>query len=77
MFFEIRSVPPPLSLAPAVRSAVAAIDGSVPLASLSTQRALLEGAVVPERLLAGLCGAFAAVAMLLSCIGLGGLVATR
>ncbi len=75
IFFEVHSAPPPLSLVPAVRRAVAAIDASVPLASLSTQRALRERATLPERLLATLCGAFAALAMLLSCIGLYGLVA--
>jgi predicted permease len=73
--FTIRTKLPPLSLATAVRKTVAAIDPDVPVAHITTQEQLRAGNIGQERLFATLCGALSALALLLSCIGLYGLMA--
>ncbi|HXG68638.1 MAG TPA: ABC transporter permease [Blastocatellia bacterium] len=73
--FTVRTAVPPLALATAVRKAVAEIDPAVPVANLTTQEQLRDGNISQERLLAMLCGALAGLALLLSCIGLYGLMA--
>jgi predicted permease len=75
MFFEVRSVLPPLALVPAVRKVVAAADSRIPVADLNTQQQLLDFSVLPERLFAWLGSFLALVAVLLSYIGLFGLMA--
>ncbi len=70
-----RTALPPLSVASAARKAVAAIDPNVPLADLTTQEEVRDRAISQERVLATLCGALAGLALLLSCIGLYGLMA--
>ncbi|MEW6234483.1 MAG: ABC transporter permease [Candidatus Omnitrophota bacterium] len=75
MFFEVRSVLPPLSLVPAIRKIVSVIDPTIPITQISTQQQNLERSIVQERLFASLCGFLAVLAMLLSCIGLYGLMA--
>ena len=73
--FAVRSVLPPFSLLPAIRQAVAAIDPNLPLSAINTQEGLLKQSIAPDRLFASLGGALALLAMLLSCIGLYGLMA--
>jgi len=63
-----------LALASAVRKAVAAIDVAVPVTRLTTQDQIRDGTISEERLFATLCGALAVFALLLSCIGLYGLM---
>jgi predicted permease len=75
MCFEVRSALPPLSLVPAVRKAVASLDPNIPLADIKSQRRQLDQSMAPERLFASLCSFLALLAMLLSCIGLYGLMA--
>jgi predicted permease len=75
MYVEVRSALPPLSLVPAVRKAVAAIDRNIPVADITTQKLILDRSIAQEKLFASLCGALALLAMLLSCIGLYGLMA--
>jgi predicted permease len=75
MFFEVRSVLPALALAPAIRKVVAAADPNIPVADLRTQKQLLDNSVLPERLFASLCSFLALLAVLLSYIGLFGLMA--
>ena len=72
--FTVRTTLAPLSLAAAVRKAVAEIDPTVPVANLTTQDQLRDGNISQEHLLAMLCGALAGLALLLSCIGLYGLM---
>jgi predicted permease len=74
-YFAVRTTLPPLALATAVRKAVAEIDPAVPIARLATQDQLLDASISTERLYAALCGALAMFALLLSCIGLYGLMA--
>jgi len=74
-YFALRTALPPMALTPAARKAVAAIDPNVPLANITTQDAVRDRNINQERLLATLCGALAGLALLLSCIGLYGLMA--
>jgi len=73
--FALRTAQPPLSLVPAARKAVAAIDPNVPLLSVTTQEAARDETLRQERMFATLVGALASLAVLLACIGLYGLLA--
>jgi predicted permease len=73
--FAVRSVLPQGTLLPAIRQAVTGIDPHLPLFSIGTQEAVLERSTAPDRLFALLGGALAVLALLLSCIGLYGLMA--
>lgn len=75
MFLAIRSRLPSASLLPGVRRAMAGIDPGVPLTSIRTQAQVLDRSLAQDRLFAWLCGALAELAVLLSCIGLYGLMA--
>jgi predicted permease len=75
--FAVRSALPPASLLPAIRRAVAGIDPYLPLFSISSQRALLDRSIAQDRLYALLGGALALLAVLLSCIGIYGLMANN
>jgi predicted permease len=73
--FAVRSSLPPMSLLPAVRQTVAAIGPALPLSSIRTQQDVLDQSVAQERTFALFGGALALLAVLLSCIGLYGLIA--
>jgi predicted permease len=73
-FFAVRTALPPLSVVSAARQAVAAIDPNVPLADITTQTALRDEQIASERMFAVLCGSLAGLALLLSGIGLFGLM---
>lgn len=73
--YTLRTALPPLALAHSVRAAVAALDPNVPVARVTTQDDLRDKSIAQERLLAALCGALAGLALLLSCLGLFGLMA--
>jgi len=75
MTFAIRTVLPPLSIAGAVRRAVADIDRSIPVAGLRTEEDQIRDSLGAERLFAGLVGSFGALAALLAAIGLYGVLA--
>jgi len=74
-FFAVRTSLTPLAVVAAARKAVAAIDADIPLSNISTQQQVRDESISHERLFAILCGALALLAMLLSCIGLYGLIA--
>jgi predicted permease len=74
-FVALRTTLPPLAVTGAARKAVAAIDPNVPLTNISTQRQLWNNQISQEWLFATLCGSLAFLAVLLSCIGLYGLMA--
>ncbi len=74
-YFAVRTELPPLAIVAAARKAVAAVDPNVPLASITTQVDLRDENIGQERMFATLCGALALLAVLLSCIGLYGLMA--
>ena len=73
--FSVRSVLPPMSLIPAIRKAVADNSPDLPLEGLATHEQLLAESIVMERFFALLCGSLALLALLLSCIGIFGLMA--
>ncbi len=75
MSFEVRSAVPPASLVPAIRKALAAMDRTIPLVDTSSQTDLVDRQTAQERILASLCTATAVLALLLSSIGLYGLLA--
>jgi predicted permease len=74
-FFAVRTALPPLTLTPAVRKAVSTIDPDISVFGITTQKAVRDGTISQERLFATLCGALSGFALLLSCIGLYGLMA--
>jgi predicted permease len=75
MCFEVRSVLPPASIIPAVRKAVAALDRNIPVTDMRTQDEQIDRQLAMERLFATLCSSVALLALMLSCIGLYGLMA--
>ena len=75
MVVEVRSSVSPTSLVPQVRRVVAAVDRIIPLADVCTEKDLFLRSILPERIFALLCGALAALALVLSCVGLYGLMA--
>jgi predicted permease len=72
--FAIRSTIDPALLGEAVRRAVADVDPAVPVTEFHTQAGLIDRLLRTERLLGMLSGAFGAVALALSAIGLAGLL---
>jgi len=66
---------PPASLVPVVRKTVAVLNRDIPLTDVRTQSEQIGRQLTMERLLAALCGFTAFLALLLSCIGLYGLMA--
>ncbi len=75
MVFVVRSVLPPLSLVPAVRKTIAALNPNLPLSAIRTQAEVVDNSTAADRLFAGLCSGLAGLALLLACIGLYGLTA--
>jgi predicted permease len=75
VYYEIRTALPPLSLVPAVRKALAEIDENIPMADIKTQKIRLDESIAQERLFASLSTSLALLVVLLSCIGLFGLMA--
>lgn len=73
--FALRTFLPPSSLITAVRKAIAEIDAGVPIDNITTQEEVRDRGISRERLFAALCGTLATLAVLLSCIGLYGLMA--
>ena len=74
-YLAVRTVLPPLAIVTAARKAVAAIDPNIPLADVTTQEAVRDSKISQERMFATLVSALAGLAVLLSCIGLYGLMA--
>jgi hypothetical protein len=72
----VRSAVAPSSLEPAIRGVVAALDKQLPVYSVRTADDLLAGGVTAPRLQMMLLGSFAAMALLLTVVGLYGLLAS-
>jgi predicted lysophospholipase L1 biosynthesis ABC-type transport system permease subunit len=73
--YEVRSHVAPESLVSALRKAVAAVDPGIPLTEVRTQNEQIAQLLMFEQIFAALCGFLALLAVLLSCIGLYGLLA--
>jgi macrolide transport system ATP-binding/permease protein len=75
MTYEIRTVGDPLALAGTVRDTVRQVDSRIAIHDLKTQAAHIDQAISTEITLARLCSVFAALALVIACVGLYGTVA--
>jgi macrolide transport system ATP-binding/permease protein len=75
MTYEIRTAGPPTGLAPAVRQTVRQADARLAIYDLKTQVAHIDQEISTEITLARLCVVFAALALIIACVGLYGTVA--
>ena len=74
MCIEIRTAGSPESIAARVRQELRAIDPNLPVLGVDTIEQQLDDVLAQERLIATLCAGFGAVAMLLACLGLYGVM---
>ncbi len=74
-YLAIRTAGRPLSFAPAVRREVLSIDPNQPVSDVKSMEDLLEATMGQRRLTAILLGAFAVTALLLSLVGVYGVIA--
>jgi predicted permease len=72
--FELRTAMDPKYVQKAALDAVKAIDGRLPVYSVKTLDVQLNDSLVQERLVGSLSGLFAILALLLTCVGLYGLM---
>jgi len=70
MTYVVRSQSDPKALLPAIRDAVRGVDPNVPLFEVKTQLEQLDLNIKPERLFASLLSGFAALSLLLACLGI-------
>ena len=70
----LRTTVPPLEVVPAARAALASLDGQVPMGQIRTGETLSAGVIGLARFLTALMGSFAAIALLLTVIGLYGVL---
>jgi macrolide transport system ATP-binding/permease protein len=75
VFFELRAVEDPLSLVPAVRKIVHEASPNVPVVDVKTQTAQIDQIIGQEKTFAQLCSGFAALALVIACVGLYGTMA--
>jgi predicted permease len=73
--FSLRTAANPLGFVPQARSIVNEMDGNLPLTQVQTESQQIESRLFAERLIARLSTFFGVLALLLSCIGLYGLLA--
>jgi predicted permease len=74
MHFEVRTAGDATPLIPAVRQAVRSIDSGLPLFDVRTQTQQIDELLLQERLFAKLTGFFGALALILVCMGLYGVM---
>ena len=72
--FELRTKSSPKALIPLVRDAARQVNSSLLLSDFKTQTEQIDQLLYQERLVAGLSSLFAALSLLLACIGLYGLL---
>jgi predicted permease len=72
--FALRTDGDPLALLPAVRASVRGIDPTLSIFEVQTQRAAVDATLGEERLLATMATAFGALALVLACIGVYGVL---
>jgi putative ABC transport system permease protein len=72
----VRTDGDPLTTASAVQALVRALDPSLPVAQVRTMEAVVQESASPQRFNTLLLGGFAAVALMLAALGMGGVLAT-
>jgi hypothetical protein len=72
--FSLRTEADPMKVAPQIRAIVSQMDSNLPIFELRTETQQIDRQIFAERLIARMSGFFAALALLLACIGLYGLV---
>jgi predicted permease len=72
--FELRTTANPAAMTSTVRSVVSQMDSNLPVFNVHTQTELIDELLFQERMIAKLSGFFGALALLLACIGLYGLL---
>jgi predicted permease len=75
MHYEVRTPFDPMARVPGLRKRVAGLDRNIPLEDIKTQSLQLDESIARERCLASLALALGLLAVLLTCIGLYGLMA--
>jgi predicted permease len=75
VFFEIRTAGPPLSAAAAVRRIVHEASSSVSIREITTQSQRMDQTIAQQRTFAELGSCFAALALVIACVGLYGAMA--
>jgi predicted permease len=63
------------AILPSLRAAVTSVDRNLPLLDVRSQDEQIEASLQPERIFANLTGAFGALALVLACIGIYGIMA--
>jgi len=71
----VRSSVPPASLVPAIRAEIRRLDPALPVTGVQTLDEVVGASAASQRFNATLLGAFAAVALLLAALGIGGVLA--
>src|SRR5215469_929402 len=72
--FELRTKSDPTALIPSVRDAISQVNNNLLLSNFKSQTGQIDQLLYQERLVAGLSSLFGALALLLACIGLYGLL---
>ncbi len=75
MTYELRAASDPMVLAGAVRQFVHEADPRIPVKDIQTQQQQIDSTISQERTFATLCACFAALAVLIACVGLYGTMA--
>jgi predicted lysophospholipase L1 biosynthesis ABC-type transport system permease subunit len=71
----VRTALPPLTIVPAIRERVRALDPALPMTDIKTLQQVIDDSAGPQRFNATLLGGFAAIALLLAAVGVGGVLA--
>ncbi len=75
MTYALRTDGEPMRYVPAIREAARAADSRVPITNITTQTGEIDQTINQEIVLARLCTSFAAIALLIACVGLYGTMA--
>lgn len=72
--FSVRTEADPMKIVPSVRAMVTQMDSNLPVTKILTETDQIDRLIFNERLVARVSGLFGALALLLACIGLYGLI---